>query len=109
MDHEALCKLGYGVCVVTSKEDNGINGQIANTIFQVTSEPPTSTSVVLDNAVSCLEARGTKETDLAKRTISVSEAVDAGGGIRGHPLMTSLTPGYALSAGQPRTDFEKVD
>jgi len=41
MDLKALYKLGYGVYVVTSKKDNRINGQIANTVFQVTSEPPT--------------------------------------------------------------------
>ena len=41
MNIKALHKLGYGVYVVTSKEDGRINGQIANTVFQVTSEPPT--------------------------------------------------------------------
>jgi flavin reductase (DIM6/NTAB) family NADH-FMN oxidoreductase RutF len=37
----ALHKLSYGVYVVTSKKDGRLNGQIANTVFQVTSEPPT--------------------------------------------------------------------
>ena len=41
MNIRALYKLGYGVYVVTSKEDDRINGQIANTVFQVTSEPLT--------------------------------------------------------------------
>jgi flavin reductase (DIM6/NTAB) family NADH-FMN oxidoreductase RutF len=41
MDLKALYKLGYGVYVVTSKKDDRINGQIANTVFQVTSDPPT--------------------------------------------------------------------
>lgn len=41
MDVKALYKLGYGVYVVTSKKGDRINGQIANTVFQVTSEPPT--------------------------------------------------------------------
>jgi flavin reductase (DIM6/NTAB) family NADH-FMN oxidoreductase RutF/rubredoxin len=41
MDLKALYKLGYGVYVVTSKKDSRINGQIANTVFQVTSAPPT--------------------------------------------------------------------
>ncbi len=50
MDLEALYKLGYGAYVVTSKKDNGINGQIANTIFQVTSEPLTvATSINKNN------------------------------------------------------------
>jgi len=38
---KALHKIGYGLYVVTSKKDNRLNGQIANTVFQVTSEPPT--------------------------------------------------------------------
>ena len=41
MNLKALYKLGYGVYVVTSKKDDRINGQIANTVFQVTSVPPT--------------------------------------------------------------------
>ena len=41
MDVKALYKLGYGVYVVTSRKGDLINGQIANTLFQVTSEPPT--------------------------------------------------------------------
>src|SRR4030065_680065 len=41
MDLKALYKLGYGVYIVTSKKDSRLNGQIANTLFQVTSEPPT--------------------------------------------------------------------
>jgi flavin reductase (DIM6/NTAB) family NADH-FMN oxidoreductase RutF/rubredoxin len=41
MNANALHKLGYGVYLVTSKKDGRINGQIANTVFQVTSAPPT--------------------------------------------------------------------
>lgn len=39
MDVKALYKLSYGVYVVTSKKGARFNGQIANTVFQVTSEP----------------------------------------------------------------------
>lgn len=40
MDQNALRKIGYGVYIVSSKKNDGsINGQIANTVFQVTSEP----------------------------------------------------------------------
>ena len=136
MDLKALYKLGYGVYVVTSKKDNRINGQIANTVFQVTSEPPTvavsinknnlthdfikesrvfavsilcqdtpltfigrfgfksgrdtdkfeginhktgetGVPIVLDNAVSYLEARVTKEMDVGTHTIFVGEVVNA--------------------------------
>lgn len=41
MDVKALYKIGYGLYVVTSKKNGHFNGQIANTVFQVTSEPPT--------------------------------------------------------------------
>jgi ferric-chelate reductase [NAD(P)H] len=130
MNLKALYKLGYGVYVVTSKKDNRINGQIANTVFQVTSEPPTvavsinknnlthdfikesrvfaasilcqdtplafigrfgfksgrdtdkfeginykigdtGAPIVLENAVSYLEARVTKEMDVGTHTIFV--------------------------------------
>jgi ferric-chelate reductase [NAD(P)H] len=40
MDTKALTKLGYGLYVVTSIKDHKLNGQIANTVFQVCSEPP---------------------------------------------------------------------
>jgi flavin reductase (DIM6/NTAB) family NADH-FMN oxidoreductase RutF/rubredoxin len=41
MDSKALYKISYGLYVVTSRREDRINGQIANTIFQITSEPPT--------------------------------------------------------------------
>ncbi|MDO8672911.1 MAG: flavin reductase [Dehalococcoidia bacterium] len=41
MNPKALFKLGYGLYVVTSKKGDLLNGQIANTVFQITSEPPT--------------------------------------------------------------------
>jgi flavin reductase (DIM6/NTAB) family NADH-FMN oxidoreductase RutF len=41
MNPKALQRIGYGVYIVSSKKDGSINGQIANTVFQITSEPPT--------------------------------------------------------------------
>ena len=41
MNLKALHNLGYGLYVVTSKKEGRFNGQIANTVFQVCSEPPT--------------------------------------------------------------------
>ncbi len=41
MDLKALHKIGYGVYVVCSRQGDRFNGQIANTLFQITSEPPT--------------------------------------------------------------------
>ena len=41
MDLKALRKISYGLYIISSKKGDRINGQIANTVFQVTSEPPT--------------------------------------------------------------------
>ena len=41
MNLKALYKLGYGLYVVCSTKENKLNGQIANTVFQITSEPLT--------------------------------------------------------------------
>jgi ferric-chelate reductase [NAD(P)H] len=40
MDLKALYQLSYGVYVVTSHLKGKLNGQIANTVFQVCAEPP---------------------------------------------------------------------
>ncbi len=40
MDRKALYKINYGLFVVTSKKDGKFNGQIANTVFQTTAQPP---------------------------------------------------------------------
>ncbi len=41
MDSNALYKVSYGLYVVSSRKGDKLNGQIANTVFQVASEPPT--------------------------------------------------------------------
>ena len=41
MNKAAFYKLSYGLYVITSGVEGKFNGQIANTVFQVTSEPPT--------------------------------------------------------------------
>jgi flavin reductase (DIM6/NTAB) family NADH-FMN oxidoreductase RutF/rubredoxin len=40
LDRKALRDVTYGMYVITSKLDGKSNGQIANTVFQVCSEPP---------------------------------------------------------------------
>ena len=136
MNLKALHKLSYGLYIVTSVKGDRYNGQIANTVFQITSEPPTiavsinknnltweyiresgvfavsalcqdtplsfvgdfgfksgrdvdklkgvdyrigqtKAPVVLDNAVSYLEAKVIKEMDVGTHTIFVGEIVDA--------------------------------
>ena len=39
MDTNALFKIGYGLYILTAKEDNKDNGCIINTVMQVTSDP----------------------------------------------------------------------
>ena len=41
MDTNALHKLGYGMYIIGSYKGDKLNGQVANTVFQITSEPPT--------------------------------------------------------------------
>lgn len=41
MNSVALHKISYGIYVVSSVNGEKMNGQIANTVFQITSEPPT--------------------------------------------------------------------
>lgn len=41
MDLKALHKISYGLYIITSRKDGQINGQIANTVFQISSDPPT--------------------------------------------------------------------
>jgi flavin reductase (DIM6/NTAB) family NADH-FMN oxidoreductase RutF/rubredoxin len=40
MDLKALHKIGYGLYIVCSRKGKQLNGQVANTVIQVTSEPP---------------------------------------------------------------------
>jgi len=41
MNLNALHKLGYGMYIIGSRKGDRLNGQVANTVFQITSEPPT--------------------------------------------------------------------
>jgi len=41
MNLNALHRLGYGMYIVGSHKSGKLNGQVANTVFQITSEPPT--------------------------------------------------------------------
>lgn len=40
MNKSSLEKISYGLYIVSSFKDGKLNGQIANTVFQVTSNPP---------------------------------------------------------------------
>lgn len=40
MNIKTLHKVSYGIYIVSSKSGNKLNGQIVNTVFQITAEPP---------------------------------------------------------------------
>ncbi len=40
IERQAFRTMGYGLYIVTSTMDEKLNGQVANTVFQVTSQPP---------------------------------------------------------------------
>jgi flavin reductase (DIM6/NTAB) family NADH-FMN oxidoreductase RutF/rubredoxin len=41
LDPKALFNISYGVYVIASKKGDALNGQVANTVFQLSYEPPT--------------------------------------------------------------------
>jgi flavin reductase (DIM6/NTAB) family NADH-FMN oxidoreductase RutF/rubredoxin len=41
LDNKGLYKIGYGMYIITSGKDGKCNGQIANTVAQISSDPPT--------------------------------------------------------------------
>ena len=49
MDIQAFFTVSYGMYIVSSHYDGKINGQIANTVFQVTAEPPQFTVCINKN------------------------------------------------------------
>lgn len=65
MNPKTFHKISYGLYLVTSFQNGKINGQIANTVFQVTSEPPTI-------AVSICKTNYTHELIQASRVFAVS-------------------------------------
>jgi len=136
MNPAALHKIGYGMYVIGSRMGDRLNAQIANTVFQITSDPPTvavsinkknlthefikasgvftasvicqdadlafigrfgfksgrdadklqgvnyrigqtKAPIVLDNAVSYLEVKVTREVDMGTHTIFIGDVVDA--------------------------------
>ncbi len=65
MDLNALHKLGYGMYIIGARKGDKLNGQVANTVFQITSEPPTV-------AVSINKSNLTHEYIMASKAFSAS-------------------------------------
>ena len=65
MNVKALHKLSYGMYIIGSKNNGELNAQVANTVFQITAEPPTI-------AVSINKQNLTHEFIRASKVFSVS-------------------------------------
>ncbi len=70
MNLNALHKLSYGLYIIGSRKGDRLNGQVANTVIQVTSEPPTV-------AVSINKTNMTHEFIKASRVFTVSILCEA--------------------------------
>jgi flavin reductase (DIM6/NTAB) family NADH-FMN oxidoreductase RutF len=53
MNLKALQKISYGLYVISSKKDEKFNGQITNTVFQVTAQPPTIVVSICKQNLTC--------------------------------------------------------
>jgi ferric-chelate reductase [NAD(P)H] len=70
MDLNALHKISYGLYIIGSRKGDRLNGQVANTVIQITSEPPTV-------AVSINKTNMTHEFIKASRVFTVSILYEA--------------------------------
>ena len=59
MNLETLFLINYGMYVVSSVKDLKYNGQIANTVFQVTAEPPAISICLNKNNLTCSQVLDT--------------------------------------------------
>jgi flavin reductase (DIM6/NTAB) family NADH-FMN oxidoreductase RutF/rubredoxin len=93
MNKSAFYKLSYGLYVITSGKEGRFNGQIANTVFQVTSEPSTV-------AVSINKQNYTHEHIRTSRTFVVS--------ILGETCPMTLIGQFGFKCGRDIDKFEGV-
>jgi flavin reductase (DIM6/NTAB) family NADH-FMN oxidoreductase RutF/rubredoxin len=89
----ALEKIGYGLYVVTSKDGNKINGQCANTVFQITSQPPII-------AVGINKRNLTHEYVLKSGVLAISILRDSD---------IAAVRNFGFSSGRDRNKFEGVE
>jgi len=94
MNTKALHKIGYGMYVVSSRTGSKFNAQIANTVFQITSEPPTV-------AVSI------NKTNLTHQYIRESKVFAASVLCQGTPL--SFIGHFGFKSGRDINKFEGVN
>lgn len=93
-DPKALQKISYGLYIIASRKDGRFNGQVANTVFQISNEPATV-------AVSINKNNLTNEYIRASRLFTVSVlAEDA-------PL--SLIGHFGFRSGREADKFEGIN
>lgn len=112
MEPKTFYKLGYGLYVVSSKKDKRFNGQIATTVFQITSKPPTiavsinkknlTHNFILESKLFTVSILST-ETPMkfigrfgfkSGREIDKFEGVDYQVGVTGTPIVLENSIGY---------------
>ena len=116
MEPKTFHQLGYGMYVVSSKKDKRFNGQIANTVFQITSKPPTiavsinkknlTHNFILESKLFTVSILST-ETPMkfigrfgfkSGREIDKFEGVDYQVGVTGTPIVLENSIGYLEAA-----------
>ncbi len=94
MNPSALHQISYGLYVVSSRQGDRLNGQIANTVFQVTSEPATI-------AVSVNKQNLTHEFIRASGVFSVS--------VLSEESTMSFIGRFGFKSGRELNKFEKIE
>lgn len=116
MEPKIFHELGYGLYVVSSKKDKRFNGQIANTVFQITSKPPAiavsinkknlTHNFILESKLFTVSILST-ETPMkfigrfgfrSGREIDKFESVDYQVGVTGTPIVLENSIGYLEAA-----------
>lgn len=93
MNPKALFNISYGLYVIASQKDGSVNGQIGNTVFQISNDPPTI-------AVSINKKNLTHEYIKASKTFAVSVlSQDVPLGLIGH---------FGFKSGREVNKFEGV-
>ena len=54
LNRQVFTQISYGLYIVTSHLNGRLNGQIVNTVLQVTSEPPRVAVIINKNNAQCL-------------------------------------------------------
>lgn len=93
MNNKTLHKISYGLYIISSKMEGKFNGQIANTVFQITSEPATI-------AVSINKQNLTNEYIRASKLLTVS--------ILSQSAPMTLIGKFGFKSGRESNKFEDI-